>query len=146
MSNINILDVINLDRDKVLLILKEEEKLRFSQDYIDKCNLVSNMPNGWLEVTSELQKNLVSKYGYSDIITNALALNVIRSATKYFPNDDETKNSVVHFRENKAKQGTFKLNDIIPNFNFYTNKKLKIDLYSILDSNKTNIILAGSHT
>jgi hypothetical protein len=146
MSNIDILGVLNLDRDKILSILKEEEIIRFSQDYINKCNEVAKNPNGWLEVTSQMQKNLLYKFGYTDIISNTLAVNLIRTASQFFPNDEEIKNSVVHFRENKANEGSFIEGDIIKDFNLFTTDNLKIKLYDILDKNKYNIILAGSHT
>ena len=146
MNSIEVLRFLNLDREKILEILKEEEKIRFSQEYISKCNAVANMPNGWLEVTSDMQKDLLSKFGYNDLITNTLAVNVIRSANNLFPDDMEIKNSVVHFRENKAKKGNLEIGMTIQNFNLFTINKLKIDINSIIESNKPSVILAGSHT
>lgn len=146
MSNIDILDLLDLDRHKILSILKREEEIRFSDEYIQKCDEVSNIPNAWLDVTAEMQKNLVAEFGYSDIISNTLATHVIRTAYNIYPNDNEIKNSVVHFRENKAHEGTFRENDQIINCNLYDINQNIIELNNILDDNKPNIILAGSHT
>ena len=55
-------------------------------------------------------------------------------------------NSVVHFRENIAQKGTYKIGDLVKNINLHTINFQKIDLLSILDSTKINIMLVGSHT
>ena len=105
----NILKFLNLDRNKVLLILKREEQIRFSDSYINKCSQVANIPNAWLDVTDNMQKELVKEFGFVDELSNTLAVNVIRKAKDIFPNDQEIKNSVVHFRENISQKGTYKI-------------------------------------
>jgi len=146
MSIANILKLLKLDRDKVLKILKREEEIRFSDKYIQQCNAVANIPNAWLDVTSEMQKKVAEEFGYIDPIINTLAVYIIRKAKDIYP-DEEIKNSVVHFRENFAHQGKFKEGDKIINPILYNSiNGNNCRLYDILDNEKKNIILAGSHT
>ena len=60
----NILKFLKLDRSKILLILKREEEIRFSQEYLSKCSEVARIPNAWLDVTNNMQKELVKEFGY----------------------------------------------------------------------------------
>ena len=146
MSINNILTYLKLDRRKILSILKREEELRFSKEYISQCNEVANIPNAWLDVTSKMQEDLVKEFGYTELVSNILAVHVIRKAQDIYPNDEEIKNSVVKFRENLANPGTFKEGDNIVDISLHNLVGSKINLFDILDSNKPNIILAGSHT
>ena len=142
----NVLNFLKLDRTKILAILKREEEVRFSQEYITKCSKVSHIPNAWLDVTNNMQKELVKDFGYTDELTNTLAVNVIRKAQDIYPNDEEIKNSVVQFRENIASKGRYKVGDSLKNISLHNLDNKEIDLFQLLDLNKTNIMLVGSHT
>lgn len=142
----NILTFLKLDKNKILLMLQREEQIRFSKDYINKCSKVAHIPNGWLEITDKMQKELVKEFGYKDKLSNTLAVNVLRKAMYIYPNDHEIKNSVVHFRENIAKQGTYNVGDLVKDINLHTINFHKTNLFSLLNQNKTNIMLVGSHT
>ena len=142
----NVLKFLKLDRTKILAILKREEEIRFSKEYITKCSDVSHIPNAWLEVTNNMQKELVKEFGYTDEISNTLAVNVIRRALHIYPDDEEIKNSVVQFRENIACKGKYKEGDTLKNISLHNLDSSKIDLFQIFDFNKPNIMLVGSHT
>ena len=142
----NVLKFLKLDRNKILTILKREEEIRFSQEYITKCSEVSHIPNAWLEVTNNMQKELVKEFGYTDELSNTLAVNVIRKALHIYPNDEEIKNSVVQFRENIASEGKYKVGDILKDISLHNLDNSKVDLFQIFDMNKCNIMLVGSHT
>ena len=142
----NVLNFLKIDRSKILAILKREEEIRFSQEYISKCSEVSHIPNGWLEVTNNMQKELVKEFGYTDEISNTLAVNVIRKALHIYPDDEEIKNSAVQFRENIASKGKYKLGDTLKNISLHNLDSSKVDLFQLLDLNKPNIMLVGSHT
>ena len=102
--------------------------------------------NAWLEVTNNMQKELVKEFGYTDELSNTLAVNVIRKALNIYPNDEEIKNSVVQFRENIAKIGTYKVGDNLKNISLHNLDSSKVYLFQLLDLNKPNIMLVGSHT
>ncbi len=142
----NILKFLKLDRNKILTILKREEDIRFSQEYLYKCSEVSHIPNAWLDVTDNMQKDLLKEFGYRDELTNTLAVNVIRKALYIYPDDEDIKNSVVHFRENIANKGKYKTGDSLKNISLHDLDNKEIDLFKLLDFNKTNIMLVGSHT
>ena len=142
----NVLNFLKIDRSKILAILKREEEIRFSQEYITKCSEVSHIPNAWLEVTNNMQKELVKEFGYTDELSNTLAVNVIRKALHIYPDDKEIKNSVVQFRENIASKGKYKVGDNLKNISLHNLDNKEIDLFQLLDLNKTNIMLVGSHT
>ena len=142
----NVLNFLKIDRSKILAILKREEEIRFSQEYITKCSEVSHIPNAWLEVTNNMQKELVKEFGYTDELSNTLAVNVIRKALNIYPDDEEIKNSVVQFRENIASKGKYKVGDNLKNISLHNLDNKEIDLFQLLDLNKTNIMLVGSHT
>ncbi len=146
MSINNILTYLKLDRDNVLSMLKREEEIRFSDDYLTKCTEVANIPNAWLHVTSNMQEELVKEFGYTDSLSNALAVDVIRKAYDIYPEDEEIRNSVVKFRENFANPGIFKEGDDIIDIQLHSLNGNKMNLFNILDSNKPNVILVGSHT
>lgn len=141
-----VLKGLKLDRDKVLSLLIAEEKVRMSDDYIKRCDEVSHIPDGWLHVTKCIQQEVAYSFGFTDEITNILAVNIMRNALEIFPEDLEIKNSVVKFRENIACQGIFKVGDIIPDFDIYSNENKIIKLGNLLSKDKPNLILAGSHT
>ena len=142
----NVLNFLKIDRSKILAILKREEEIRFSQEYITKCYEVSHIPNAWLEVTNNMQKELVKEFGYTDELSNTLAVNVIRKALNIYPDDEEIKNSVVQFRENIASKGKYKVGDILKDISLHNLDNSKVDLFQIFDMNKCNIMLVGSHT
>ena len=142
----NVLNFLKLDRTKILAILKREEEIRFSQEYITKCSEVSHIPNAWLEVTNNMQKELVKEFGYIDELSNTLAVNVIRRALHIYPDDEEIKNSAVQFRENIASKGKYKLGDTLKNISLHNLDSFKVDLFQLFDLNKPNIMLVGSHT
>ena len=145
MSITDTLKFLNLDREKVLNILHREEEIRFSKKYIQECNAVADIPNGWLDVTAKMQKKLVEEFGFIDPIENTLAVNIIRRAYDIYP-DKQIKNSVVQFRENIANKGNYKEGDEFMNLTLHNIDGKSIYLYDILDSKKYNVILAGSHT
>ena len=60
----------NIPKEKLLQMLEEEEKQRFSDEYQQKCNEVKNEVNGWLRITGELQENVAKQFGYQDQISN----------------------------------------------------------------------------
>ena len=98
----NVLKFLQLDRSKILTILKREEEVRFSQEYLSKCSEVSHIPNAWLEVTNNMQKELVKEFGYTDELSNTLAVNVIRKALNIYPDDEEIK--IVFFNSENILQ------------------------------------------
>lgn len=126
-------------------MLQKEEEMRMSKEYSDKCTLVKDEVNGWLRITGELQQKIAYDFGYKDELKNMWVVNMIRRASILYPNDTRFQKTQVYVRNNKAKD-CFKLNQSILNLNIYDLKKNKIPLYDILNSEKSNVIIASSET
>ena len=144
MDKFNLSDIIT--KDILLKMLQREEQLRFSQEYIDECTKVKNIPNGWLTVTSKLQERVANEFGFSDLLSNTIAVDMIRKAQYLYPDDKRFQETQVYVRNNLAKEGHLKKNDLFPSFELFGLNLKSINSNILLNSNKPNIIIASSHT
>ena len=136
----------NIPKEKLLQMLEEEEKQRFSDEYQQKCNKVKNEVNGWLRITGELQENVAKQFGYQDQISNLLAVDLMRRASHIYKEDERFQTTSVYIRENKAKGCKFKIGETIPNLEIFNLQNKQNNLYDILDNSNYNIIIASSNT
>lgn len=136
------MDVINqfLSEDVVEMMALIEDEMRHSDEYRQKCTDVQHIPNGWLDVTAELQKNVVRSFGFVTEFETTIALNYLRRAHEIFPNNEICKKRV-YVKNNKARYGELKVGDNFIDVNLYGTK-----LSDILKSSKPVLILASSHT
>lgn len=142
-SNIN----IKVPTEKCLEeMVFEEEKIRNSKEYQDECTKVKDIPNGWLDVSANVQKNIVKKFGFDDDISCEIACNMLRRARYIYPNNNIFKTIPVYVRENKASEGNLKENDYYINVNLHNLQGKDINLSSLLIPNKLNIIISSSLT
>ena len=135
-----------IPKNDLLKMLKKEEELRFSKEYIDECTRVKDIPNEWLNVTSRLQEKVVELFGYKSDLQKIIALQSLRSAQYLYPNDINFQKTSVYVRNNLAKKGSLKIDDKIPNINIYDINKKIFNIDSIIKPNVYNIIFASSHT
>lgn len=106
-------ELIELIPEKDLEILaREENSLRLSDWYIEECNKVKHITNGWMDITNQLQQNLVSKY-YKENIDAIVYL--LREAHNIYPNNSFFKERI-QVKYNKARIGELKIGDKIPDF------------------------------
>lgn len=127
-------------------MIQTEEKIRMSPEYIKRCTRVKDEVNGWLRISGEIQQQIAYDFGYKDLLKNMLVVNQIRRASYLYPKDERFQNTQVYVRHNKAKASEFKCDHIVPNINIFSLKGKCIDLYSLLDSKKHNLIIASSET
>lgn len=139
---------INFDipKEKLLLMLKEEEKQRFSFEYKNKCTEVKDEINGWLRISAELQENVAKIFGYDDQITNLLAVDLMRRASQIYTDDERFQTTSVYVRENKAKKSKYNIGDTIPNLQLFDLQNKQNNLYNVLEDSKHNIIICSSNT
>lgn len=132
------------------LLVKEEEQMRFSQEYINKCDEVADETNGWLRITGEMQKDLVAKHcakhGFTDEMSVDITLNSLRRARYLYPENPIFKTVPVYVRENKANPGTLEIGDPFVDTVLYNRSGEQVKLSDMLDPDKPNIIFSGSHT
>lgn len=136
----------NIAKEKLLEMLEEEEKQRFSIEYQEKCNEVKNEVNGWLRITGELQEKIARDFGYKDQINNLLAVDLMRRASQIYKDDNRFQTTSVYVRENKAKDCKYRIGDTIPNIEIFDLENKKNNLYSLLDNSKYNIMITSSNT
>lgn len=135
-----------IPKEKLLLMLQEEEKQRFSNEYQEKCSQVRNEPNGWLRISAELQENVAKIFGYEDQISNLLAVDFIRRASQIYKDDERFQTTSVYVRENKTKNCKYQIGDTIPNINIFNLQNKQLNLHNLLDETKYNIIICSSNT
>lgn len=122
-----------------------EETIRMSKEYQDKCTSVKDIPNGWLTVTADIQKEIATKFGFDDDINNDIAVNDLRLAHQTYPNNPIFQNSI-YVRNNKANIGNLSVGDTIPNIQLHTINNEKIFINDVIVDNKINVFFGASHT
>lgn len=127
-------------------MLQQEERIRMSDWYSNKCSEVKEEPNGWIRISNEVQELVAYNFGYKDTLTNTLAVEQIRRAQYIYPDDPVFKKISVYIRENKAEKLNINIGDNIPNVNIITNSSEKVSLYSICESELPNVFIASSAT
>jgi len=135
-------------KEQLIEMLKMEETIRFSQEYIKKCDEVSDEVNGWLRISEDVQKSVARDFGFDSDIENDIAVNHMRRAQYLYPDEPLFRSIPVYVRENIAVKGKYSVSDVVPNIKIHCNTETfdPIYLYDTLDGQKKNILIASSHT
>ena len=144
---------VNVPDEKVLeRMVIEENELRTSEWYINECNKVKHIPNGWLKVTDDLQEDLVKRYGYTyPSLSFSIALYMLRNARSIYPDNHIFVDVPIYVRENTARVGTLQEQQDIPDVCLYDIDGNESSLYKILLSSQNSdqrpvLLLAGNRT
>lgn len=128
------------DESTLYEMLKKEEEYKWSPEIQTLFDSVKDEPNGWIRITAELQERVCREFGYENVSD---VVHLMRTAhLKY--SDDKFKKVSMFVRENKARIGEYKINDILPSFDVYDLQGIKHPLNEYL--NNYTVIFAGSHT
>ena len=147
--------IIRTPNEKMLeQLIIEEARIRSSPEYQDKCTAVKDIPNGWLTLTDTLQQDIARNHGFNDPVSCSVTCNMMRRAHILFPDNKNFTTIPVQVRENKARQGTLKPGDHLPNNPQTTIRDVMlcdlsgnmIHLSTLLAHSFTTIIVAGSQT
>lgn len=139
--------IIKIPNEQLLeKMTKQEEEIRMSKNYQDRCTEVKNIPDGWLKVTEEIQKDIVKRNGFIDQISCDITCNMLRRAHLIYPNNEKFQKIPLQVRNNKAKQGNLSEKDNVPDCNLYNLAGRITNLYELIDNIKPIIIFAGSQT
>ena len=137
--------------DDIIKIAEIEGKIRLSKEYIDKCTHVKDEVNGWLRITGEMQKEIVTKYlkdKYGEATEPGIdiGVNMLRNAQVLFP-DNETVQNLVYVKNNKAEIGRFKSGHKLEEVKLHTmDGQSEVSLFDLMSNDKINIVMAASHT
>jgi len=127
------------------LMIEKEIEYRLSSEYIEKCNAVADVPNGWLDVSDKLQYQIANEFGFIGINAH-IAVNHLRRARILFPNN-QIMYQPVYVKHNKANKGINNVGDSVPNIEIYKSREETVFLHELLNVNNQKTILIGSsHT
>ena len=131
----------------ILEIAKLENEIRYSDSYVNQCDEVRNIPNGWLDVTHKMQTKLVEDYfvehGLS-LCAVPIGLSMLRGLQVTHPNEPIVK-ELLYIKNNKANVGKYKAGDDIKDIQLWTESNQQIQLFSLLNE-KPAIVFGASHT
>lgn len=134
-------------KEQLIQMLLEEEKIRFSKEYISECDKVASEPNGWLRISKKKQYEIAKRFGFTSDIEIDIAVNHMRRARYLYPEEELFKTIPVYVRNNLAQQTKYGCGDIVPNLIIHQLNDLnEINLYNTFKPTKTNILIASSHT
>jgi len=133
-------------KETLLKMIMKEQEIRTSSEYIQKCDVVADKPNGWLDVSEQVQYDVVKMFGYKEILDMDIAVNHLRRARYLYPEEPLFHTIPVYVKNNLANIGKYKLNDIIPNLTTYNINLDPIPLYSIFERDRKNLLILSSHT
>ena len=135
-------------KNDLLIMLRKEELIRSSPEYIAKCDEVSSEPNGWLRISKEYQYQIAREHGYITDMEADIAVNHMRRASILYPDEPLFKTIPVYVRNNLASAGNLIAGTIVPNIIIHKNNSThdEIKLYNTFDPTKMNLLIASSHT
>ncbi|CAG8613414.1 15172_t:CDS:2, partial [Dentiscutata erythropus] len=102
-ASVTISPILPDTKEKLLALLREEERRRFSHEMQAKYFNAGNDPTcgkDWMDVTDQMQYELVRDFGYSDE-----AVELLRRAPQLYPDDPEFRTTQVYVRNNIANIG-----------------------------------------
>jgi hypothetical protein len=132
-----------------LNIAKLENEIRYSDEYVNKCDAVKDIPNGWLDVTDEMQKKLVTDYftqhGLS-LCAVPIGLNMLRRLQVTHPNEPIVQD-LLYVKNNKANIGKYNEGDSIKDITLWNEIGTEnVQLFNLISSDKPTIVFGASHT
>lgn len=137
--------VIKYPNEKLLeVMIEEEETIRTSQEYKDRCTAVKDVVNGWLDVTAEIQREIVRKHGFTDKISCDVAVNHLRRASQLYPDNLKFKTVPLYVRNNKAHQGSLKEGDPVPDVGLHSLDGKEHRLHDLLPGDGLPTLLFAS--
>ncbi|CAG8475944.1 583_t:CDS:2 [Diversispora eburnea] len=159
-ASITISPILPDTKEKLLALLREEERRRFSPEMQKKYYDVGSDPTSgkdWMDVTDQMQLELVREFGYSDE-----AVQLLRRAPQLYPDDPEFRTTQVYVRNNIANLGNLTegmpapdcplvplessiFTAIIDNSN-NANSPTLVPLRSLCKSGRPLVLLGGSYT
>ena len=134
---------MNLSKDILTSLLKKEEEIRNSPEYIQKCDEAKDEVNGWLRISAEYQVEIAKSFGFKNGIEVVYAVDQMRRATQIYP---ELKEISVYRRNNLANKGKFTTGNIVPNVTIHKRDLSYIKLYDTFSCETPNVLIASSHT
>lgn len=134
------------DESTLVKMVYEEEKRRWSEEYVAECNRVVDIPDGWLDVTNQLQRDVVRSFGFDTEIETDFAVSALRRAHIDYPQNRIFREVPLQVRNNKARRGEREVGDIVPDFDVYDLDGKQCRLYDLMTLDKPTVLIMSSGT
>jgi len=124
-------------------MLTRENILRLSPEYqqrYEQAERDSNAETSWLDVTDQLQRQVVREFHLEEEMDEALLC--LRSATQIYP---DLKEIPLYVRYNRARQGDLQIGDTAPNVPVVKLNGEESDLVEQFTSSPT-VLISGSYS
>ncbi|CAB4387277.1 unnamed protein product [Rhizophagus irregularis] len=145
-TSVTITLILPTTKEELLVLLREEERRRFSPEIQKKYFDVGTNPRSgkdWMDVTDEMQHELVREFGNSDE-----AVQLLRRAPQLYPNDPEFHTTQVYVRNNIANIGNLTEGMQAPDCLLVPLKSssTQVSLRSLCQPGRPLVLFGGSHT
>jgi len=144
---VNLFQLQNVNRNKVIEMLSEEQKIRYSpkiQKIYTKAYEINQLYGiNNVNIEREIQKFILRKFGYDDSYESLEEYWKIPST---YWNDEEVKNTIFYMKLNIFTYGKLQVEDNMIDVDLIDYNTNEIISLSSLQTNKPLVILAGSLT
>lgn len=126
-------------------MLRRENELRLSNSVQSQYAACLDDFTGKVAITLEVQRRVCHEFGFS--FDTEEGVDLLRSATALFPEDDEVKQSAHWLKYNICAPCPISLGTVVPNITTFATDKTPVTLHQICArSEMPTVILAGSFT
>ena len=136
-------DINQSTKTLVVNMLKHEQILRYSQKYQDMYDQGFNRHGNPEYIERCMQRETLNHFGYMD---NDDSIRNYQMIGKYYHDDLDVKNAIQYLRINIIKECPLKILDTYEDTTLFAMDKTPYKLSELLDTEKPNIIIAGSIT
>jgi hypothetical protein len=136
-------DIKQSNKTLVVEMLKHEQILRYSQKYQDMYDAGFNRHGNSEYIERCMQRETLNHFGYAD---NDNSIRNYQMIGNHYYDDIDVKNAIQYLRINIMKECPLKILDNYDNTSLFSLDKKLCKLSEVLDTEKPNVIIAGSIT
>ncbi|CAG8661457.1 6336_t:CDS:2, partial [Paraglomus occultum] len=145
-ASVTVSPILPTTKEELLALLREEEKRRFSPEIQKRYYEVGTDPTcgkDWMDVTDQMQHELVREFGYSDE-----AVQLLRRAPQIYPDDPRFHTTQVYVRNNICHLGNLTEGMPAPDCPLVPleSSSTPVSLRSLCQPGRPLVILGGSYT
>lgn len=125
-------------------MLKRDDELRLSQETQVRYALFKEDWSWKWEVTESVQRQVCEETGFAENVD--FGLDLMRSALKLFPGDQEVKDAAHYLRYNSHEACPLVIGAKVPEMEVFDLEGERRALSSVAQEGAPTLVLAGSHT
>eukprot|EP00658_Telonema_sp_P-2_P013563 TRINITY_DN15138_c0_g1_i6.p2 TRINITY_DN15138_c0_g1~~TRINITY_DN15138_c0_g1_i6.p2 ORF type:complete len:127 (-),score=36.19 TRINITY_DN15138_c0_g1_i6:691-1071(-) len=126
-------------------MLRREDELRLSDQTQSKYSAAPDDYCSKERITLAVQRKVCREFGFTHDMEEGLDL--LRSATALFPNDQEVRDSAHWLKFNIVARCPIKVGELVPDVSLFRQDGQQTSVHQLLDqSGVPTVLVAGSHT